>query len=236
MHGMTSCWFCHEPVDEPAEVLPAPLVTQSSGASVASVAAPPVQETRATRASVPVFPSRRHLSPGGAMFLWLILVVFLTLLMLAVEVWMPRYPSISPASLDLGTQVYIEHGFSIAYPAGWTVKSTKKRVTFSAPEPIGPPTRGLRVMPSGVDFVKVDNRARELNRERVAGYRTLDRAGRTIAGRDAFLFVFAGDGLRFEQWWIDRGRWTVRLEFWSRLADDGAAELNERIARTLRLL
>ena len=259
-HGMEACWFCREPITEPESaqdmaVVRAAAASASRPVVVAAAAPsppPPAPEPEPVTAPVNVAPRAavhpvavavadplrrsRRVRWGRAVVLGIVFGVLLTAGALAYEsVWI-RYLPPPPERIALSRASYSDLGCAVARPAGWAVQETKRRVTFLGGESAKDrSTRGFRVSATDIPYDRADDQVAELA-DRLGSYEPLDTVRREVDGERALVHTFIADDLRFEQWWIDRGKRTLRIDLWSRPADDDAPALNERIVRSIELL
>jgi hypothetical protein len=173
---------------------------------------------------------------GRTFFVGILLGLLATGGALAYEAtWIRDVPQ-PPDTVTLERTAFSAIGCSIAYPAAWTVEKTKRRVTILSREVAKDrSTRGLRASATDVAFKHVGSEISRLV-DRLGSYRAIDTTRKTVDGQAAVVHVFIADDLRFEQWWIDRGKTTLRIDLWSRPADDNAPQLNARIVRSVDLL
>jgi hypothetical protein len=116
------------------------------------------------------------------------------------------------------------------------VQETKRRVTFLSPDRVKDrSTRGFRVAVTDIPYSRADEQIAQLP-DRLGSYTALETAAREIDGKRALVHTFIADDLRFAQWWVARGKGTLRVDLWSRPADDDAPALDERIVRSIELL
>jgi hypothetical protein len=213
------------PPDEP--VAPVTPVVQAP----VNVAPPPVE------ASPISLPRRRsRVRWGRVIVLGLIGGVLLTAGALAFEsVWI-RYLPDAPGTIALSRASFDNVGCTVAYPTGWKVQETKRRATFLSSETAKDrSTRGFRVNSTDIPFSRVDDQIEQLP-DRLGSYAALETFSDSVDGKQATVHVFVADDLRFEQWWIDRGKRTLRVDLWSRPADEDAPVLNRRIVESITLL
>ncbi len=211
---------------------------------VPPIAARPPAPTSAL-APAPVVSEPTHLLPydhghfrtGRVLLQGFFTAALIAIGMLALETFMPRYTSTTPAVERLQRQAFDDLRFSIAFPAGWDVVEDRYGVSFYSPERAGrASTRGFRVEAIDAPFKEAKDEASRIDRDRFPEHQVLGTArGRTRSGEDAYKRVLSADDLRLEQWWIEQGKRMLRLEFWSRLADDDASDVNGRIVKTLEL-
>ncbi len=222
-------------VTPPPPPPPPPEATVPMPAHVAPVAVERPPASIAVAASQPVR-ARSRVRWGRVAVLGLVGGLFLTAGALAYEsVWI-RYLPPAPDALALTGRTFESVGCSVASPEGWTVQTTKRRVTFLSGETAKDrSTRGFRVSATDISFSRVDDQIADLP-DRLGSYASLDTFRREVDGERAVVHVFVADDLRFEQWWVDHGKRTIRVDLWSRPADEDAPALNDRIVRTITLL
>jgi hypothetical protein len=180
--------------------------------------------------------SPRRMRWGRVLVGGIVGAVVLTAGALAYEaVWIRDVPP--PAGrVALTRASYSDIGCTLAYPSRWAVQETKRRVTFLSGESAKDrSTRGFRVASTDVPYARADEQIDGLE-GRLGTYEGLDTFRREVDGERALVHVFIADDLRFEQWWIDQGKRTLRVDLWSRPADDHAPELNERLVGSIVLL
>lgn len=221
MHGMTACWFCHESIEE-APVQPPAAQPPAAPHSVA--------QPRVPRSGT--LPRRHRVSAGRVVFEGVTAAFFLTVGLLAIEAFMPKFTSTTPVVTALDERTFPELGFSITYPRGWRVEETRKVAAFRSADP----ARGFRVGGVGLEFDDVKKGSEKLDRARFREHEVLDTGRGKHGGAGAYKRVLSVEGLRVDQWWIERDDGTLRLEFWSRLADEEAPAIDARIVETLDLL
>jgi hypothetical protein len=214
MVGMHQCWYCHAEIDEIDETVPVEPLR------------PPAARVRR--------PRRKR---GAVVLTGVVAALLIAVGLLAFEAFIPKYTSTTVAVSTLDRRTFPDLGFSIAHPEGWTVVEDRYGVSFYSGERAGKAsTRGFRVEQIDIAFKNVKNDAVRIDRDRYRALELLSTArGTTRAGEDAYKRVVVADDLRLEQWWIDRNEDVLRLEFWSRLADDEASAVNERLVKTLEL-
>ena len=173
---------------------------------------------------------------GRVVLLGVIGAVLLSAGALAYEAMWTRHLPPPPDRVALTGASYADIGCALSYPTGWTVQETKRRVTFLSGETAKDrSTRGFRVSSTDIPYSRADDQIDGLG-DRLGSYEALETFRREVDGERALVHVFIADDLRFEQWWVDRGKRTLRVDLWSRPADDDAPELNERLVRSIVLL
>lgn len=181
-------------------------------------------------------PRREHVSTGRVLLEGLAAAFLLTVGLLAMEAFMPKFTSTTPVVEDLVQRSFPRFAFSISYPTGWEVKESARGVSVDSGETLGgTSTRGFTVTPLEADFSEIKHESKQLDRRRFIAPELIDTGRGTRAGADAYKRVLRAEGLRIQQWWIDRGDDVLRLEFWSRLADEDAPVIDSRIVDTLDL-
>jgi hypothetical protein len=168
--------------------------------------------------------------------LGLVVGMLLTAGALAFESAWIRYLPDAPDAVALSRASFEDIGCSVAYPDGWKVQETKRRVTFLSDERARDrSTRGFRIGATDIPFSRVEDQIGELP-DRLGSYTALDTSRGELDGERTVVHVFVADDLRFEQHWVDRGERTLRVDLWSRPADEDAPALNQRIVRSVALL
>jgi hypothetical protein len=157
--------------------------------------------------------------------------VLLTIGLIAIEMFMPKYTTTTPAVSRLAPRVFPNLGFAVDVPEGWVIDESKAGVSFRGPDP----ARGFRVAPISIDFDDVRQRSEKLDRTRFAAHEVLGTARGDRDGHDAYKRILAVEGLRIDQWWIETDDGALRAEFWSRLADEDAPAINRAIVETLEV-
>lgn len=127
-------------------------------------------------------------------------------------------------------------GCTVSHPDDWTLEEAKRHATFLSDERNGDLSlRGFRITRTAFPMDEVNDQLVE-QEDKFGTYEILSTERTTLDGRDAIRHVFLGDDLRFEQWWVRRDkRTTLRLDLWSRPADDIAPDVNERIVSSLNV-
>jgi hypothetical protein len=224
---MAACWFCHELIEDTAPI-PAPVPPKAP----AVVTPPPPRPVAPTPRAVPRRLPRRHrVSAGQVVLEGFVAAMLLTVGLLAVEAFMPKYTTTTPAVSAMRNVSFPELGFSVDHPATWDVDRSRVGVSFQS----GDPSRGFRIAPVDIDFDDVKDESEELDRSRFTSHDVLDTGRGERAGREAYKRILAVEGLRIDQWWIETDDGALRAEFWSRLADEDAADINRAIVETLEV-
>ena len=113
---------------------------------------------------------------------------------------------------------------------------TKRRITIVGEDAVAERSlRGIRAVVTDVRFKRVPSEIGRLA-DRLGSYRAIRTTRGKVGGERAVQHVFVVDDLRFEQWWVEDGKRTLRIDLWSRPADDAAVEQNRRIVASVRLL
>jgi hypothetical protein len=179
----------------------------------------------------------KALRPGRVVLVGLFLAVLATAGALTWEAtWIRSVPPPSDR-VALTSGGFPACSCSFSYPASWTVTETKRRVTVVGDDAAAERSlRGVRAVRTDIAFKRAGAEIDRLS-ERLASYRAIRTSrGLVVAGEPAVVHVFITDGLRFEQWWVDTGKRTLRIDLWSRPADDEAVEQNERVIASVKLL
>jgi len=161
------------------------------------------------------------------------LVVALTfvLALLAYETFRPRTGAVLMHARQIG------NAFVVDVPTRWEVTPDPTAVVFADPDqPDG--ALGMRVVRMKESITDARKRLAAIDRDLVAGYRVLrPAASTTVDGRPAFRDDFAGDDTVVEQWFVQHGKGTFRIDLFARpdLADD-MRTLGTRIIPTFREL
>lgn len=212
------------PVTPTAQIPPPTVPLQAPVAAVTAPAAPLIVRTR------------RHVRWGRSIVLGVVAGVLLTAGALTYEAVWIRYLPDPPDAIAMTEASYEEIGCTVSYPVGWRVTETKRRVTFLSGEAVKDrSTRGFRVSETDIPFARVNDQIEQLP-DRLVSYAALETFADSVDGEPATVHVFVADDLRFEQWWVERGKRTLRVDMWSRPADEDARELNERIVDEIELL
>jgi hypothetical protein len=227
--GMAECWYCREPIEAALQPPPPPVVAPPP---------PPQPFAPLPRPVVrPVVPRRHRVSAGRVLMEGIVTAFLLTFGMLMLEAFIPKYTSTSPVAATLERRAFTGLGFAISHPSGWQVTETANGVTFRSGERAGGrSTRSFVVDPGQIAFKDVKEEGEHIDDGRFSDHVVLTSGAQTRGGKRAYTRVVAAEGLRFEQWWIDRGKVSLRIEFRSRGADDDAPAINTRIIDTLELL
>jgi len=220
--SVDACWRCEARLDE-APLLAAPLPAPSATAVLEA----PAYVARDT----PVGPRQRHrirrfvVTP-------LALALCVVLALLAYETFRPRF-----AEPVLMHERSIGNEFAVDVPARWEVTVDPSAVVFDDPDqPDG--ARGMRVVRMKDSLADARKQLTAIDRDLVPSYRSLRvPINTTVGGHAAFRSVFAGDGSVVEQWFVQHGKGTLRIDLYARpdLADDMRA-LDEHIITTFREL
>ena len=237
MHGMSECWFCREPVEEAGEEVPVPVARSAATTATIPITVPLVDQRVRTyqQVSYPLV-SRKRFSFWRGLRRGIGCGLLAALGLIGLEMAFPRFTTTSSGSSVVEDRRFSDRGFGIAIPAGWEMHRSDPTLSFVSPErTFGRSTRGLRVTTFATSFKKVEASI-DANRRRVTGYRLITRKSTTLDGEKAVAAVFAGNALRFEQWWVAADKGMMRVELWSRQADDDAIALNRRIAGSFELL
>jgi hypothetical protein len=125
-------------------------------------------------------------------------------------------------------------GCDISYPDEWRLAEAKRHASFLSDERNGDLSlRGFRVTRTAIPLTDVRDEV-VAQEAKFDTHEILSTEDATVGGRRAIKHIFLGDELRFEQWWVQRDkRSTIRLDLWSRPADDDALAVNARIVDSL---
>ena len=235
MHGMDACWFCREPVDEAPSTGEFPVASSTDHRAATTTAPPRIShDLRTVSTPGPIASSRFR--TDRVIVRALFLGVLLTIGLLAFEGTSTRFAPPAPSRVVLERHDFERFGFSIEVPSNWTPSETGFRAELRGPERIGGrATRGVHAIVPASPFSDVSKQIARGRDARPDHYRGISTERRRVDGALAVRNVFVSDDLRKEQWWIDRGSRMLRIEFWSRAADDDAPEINERMIRSVRL-
>ena len=180
--------------------------------------------------------SRPRVRWGRVVFVGLLGAAVLTIGALVYESLWIRYLPPDADDVALVRASYAGIGCAAGHPTGWRVQETKRRVTFLSGEVAKDrSTRGFRIARTDIPYDRVSDQIEELP-DRLGSYTALDTFADSVDGEPATVHVFVADDLRFEQWWIQRDERTLRIDLWSRPADEDAPDLNERIVDSITLL
>lgn len=250
MHGMDECWFCQEPVTEPQEperltaVTPIASVATVERASVATTQAAPIVVDSAPvvhepESAPPVVPLRGVRSPNRVRKRRVVVRSVLVGILAAAgaAAWEASSTrNVPPAveSVRFSSASLEGVGCDVSYPEDWRRDEAKRHASFLSDERDGDLSlRGFRVTRTAVPLGAVRDQLAE-QEDKFRTYEAISTEDASVDEQRTIRHVFLGDGLRFEQWWVKRDkRSTIRLDLWSRPADDDALEINARIVRSL---
>lgn len=173
---------------------------------------------------------------GRSLLLGLVGAVVVTAGALAFESLWTRHLPPDAEDVAMTRSSYPDVGAAVSHPSGWQIQETRRRVTFLSGEAARDrSTRGFRVSDTDIPYSRVDDQIEQLA-DRLLRYSPLETFADSVDGEPATVHVFVADDLRFEQWWIDRGKRTLRIDLWSRPADEHAPDLNRRIVDEIQVL
>lgn len=255
MHACPRCW---EVIEQPASLAEGALIYEEHQAEyaelprvdhhleqTAQVRAMTLTHEEPTYYAPPIEATpRRRVRVGRLILLGLLSVVLLTLGLLALEAWGPQLRGDLVEQVRLDRESFPSLDFAIRAPRGWEVRegTVGGRPAVVVREPAtDEPAGELREFGVFVEKRSFD-RARELADERIpASAEDYDEIGiidgLTVDGRSAFRHLYTDEDEYIEDWWIERGGGTFRLEFSSPISRrEESAQLNVRIARTFDVL
>lgn len=257
MHACPRCW---EVIEHPLPVSEGSLIYEATGtedvvppAPVVSLESPDVHQavqvvTLPTEHVAPHVPirhaPRRRSGVGRLVLIGLVSGVLLTAGFLALEAVVPQLRETLPSRIALSEESFPGLGFAISVPDGWDVREedvdSKPGVVIFEPARSGSDA-GLRRL----NVVRVDrslDAARDLAGTRAPAsarnYEEIDITdGLRVDGRRAFRHRYT-DGEEYrEEWWIQAGAATFRIEFASPVSHrEESAGLFVRIARSFDVL
>jgi hypothetical protein len=212
---------------------PPPPVTEPIPSAIVGHVHVPVEGAPARQ----VFPvTGRRVRWGRVVLIGLLFGVLLTAAALAYESLWIRYLPPDADDVALTRASYSDIGCAVAFPSDWQAQETKRRVTFLSGETAKDrSTRGFRVSETDVPYERVDDQIADLP-DRLGSYTALETFSGSVDEKPATVHVFVADDLRFEQWWIDAGKRALRVDLWSRPADEDAPVLNRRLVESITLL
>jgi hypothetical protein len=204
------------------------------------VAAPPVpHEWEYTYAPAPARPTGIRF--GRLLLIGLISGLLVALGLVAIEFFGPRLRGTLPDQVPLERQTFETMEFAIGIPRGWEVRNEKlgSRSAVTVLEPAGAgDSAGLREFQIVAEKQSiVGARVNAATRLPPSGVEIRIVDGISLDGRKAFRHLYIVDDEYREQWWIERGKGTYRLEFSAPASRrEEASLLNVRIARTFDVL
>lgn len=181
---------------------------------------------------------------GRLVIIGLVGGVLVTVGLVALEVFVPEWRGTLPDQVKLVREAFPDQDFAINVPEGWDVRNEdvdgKPAVAVFEPVGAADDDRLRRFNIVGVN--RAFDRARALAEDRAPAsardYEEIDITdGLRLDGRRAFRHRYTdGDEYR-EEWWVQRGDGTHRIEFASPVARrEESAILFVRIARTFDVL
>lgn len=261
MHACPRCW---EVIEQPpflpeAAVLPEAGIYTEQDAAVAAAASPAESYEQYGHAAAaptltqdvvpvsyePAPPApprrRRRFRPGRVLLIGIVAGILVTMVLMALEAVGPRLRGDLPGQVELVRQGLPDLDFAIRAPSGWdhrpeTIEG-RPAAAFLEPARTGI-ERGLRVVLSRSSF---DDARREAEERAADGDDDYDEIaiidGIRLDDRDAFRHLYVEGEEYREEWWVERGSGTFRIEFWSPVSHrEESAQLYLRIARSFEVL
>jgi hypothetical protein len=152
-------------------------------------------------------------------------------------------PALGTSPVALVELAYGDLGFTLSVPSGWqesrrTVEEGRTGVLHFDPA-TGTAQRPRRAVDVIVEIAALPDVRRgvvDIFSKRFKEYRQIRIVdGLTLSGRSAFRHEFLAEGLRYDQWWIERTGGTFRITFWAPIEEfPGAGALNDQIITTFR--
>ena len=194
----------------------------------------PVASPHAHRPSVARGRSPNRVRKGRVFLLALLLGIAAAAGAAAWEASSTRHVLPEARSIRFSTTTLDGVGCTVSHPDEWTLEEAKRHAAFLSDERNGDLSlRGFRITRTAFPMDDVNDELIE-QEGKFRTYEILTTERTTLDGRDAIKHVFLGDDLRFEQWWVRRDkRTTLRIDLWSRPADDIAPDVDERIVSSL---
>ena len=181
---------------------------------------------------------------GRLLLVGLVAGLLLALGLVALEVFVPEWRDTLPDKVKLVRQAFPDKDFAINVPEGWDVRSedVDGKPGVAVFEPVGTAENDRLRRFNIVGVTRSFDRARALAEARApASARDYEEInitdGLRLDGRRAFRHRYA-DGEEYrEEWWVQRGDGTHRIEFSSPMSRrEESAILFVRIARTFDVL
>jgi hypothetical protein len=216
-----ACWRCASRLDE------APTIGTNA---VAVLEAPPVV------AVAPPHIVKRKRHRVRRFVLWPIVVaVVLVAAMLAFEMTRPR-PAVVDASTTLLHEQVLPRAFSVEVPLRWEFITDPSGATFTDPDEPNASV-GVRVVAMKESLAQARRSLAKIDRDLVAGYRPMRTRTTMVDGRPAFRHDFVGEDSVVDQFFVQRGQQTFRIDFYmpADLAD-AYRPVDDRIITTFREL
>ena len=145
--------------------------------------------------------------------------------------------------VQLVERAYADLGFALSVPASWQeyrrVVEEGRNAVLNFDPATGTqarPRHAVDVIPEVGAITDVRQGVEQVFSQRFKQYqkvRIVD--GLTVGGRAAFLHEFLAEGLRYDQYWIERTGGSFRVTFWAPIEDFPAAgALNDQMIATFR--
>lgn len=267
MHACPRCWeviehpalvgdgaaeasILHEPVEteyeatgtEPVAVVhtPAGVPDPDPTTEVAAVGTRRRQVTR-----IPVrTDARRKIRFGRLLLVGVVAGLLVAIGLVALEVFVPEWRGTLPDRVKLVREAFPDKDFAISVPEGWDVRNEDfdGKPGVAVFEPVGAAQDDRLRRFNIVGITRSLDQARALAEDRAPAsardYEEIDITdGLRLDGRRAFRHRYA-DGEEYrEEWWVQRGEGTHRIEFVSPMSRrEESAILFVRIARTFDVL
>jgi hypothetical protein len=187
---------------------------------------------------------RNKFRPGRVLGVGMVIGVLLTAALLVLDTFDPYLHGALAERVHLVRESFPDMHFAIRVPSGWDVKADTLRgrpaAIMQEPESgRGEGHRGFRVVLDTRSFNALRKRVDEKVPDRATQqFRDIDVIdGLRVADRKAFRHRYVDGDEYWEEWWIERGKQTYRMEFWSPLRmREESAELWVRIARTFEVV
>jgi hypothetical protein len=152
-------------------------------------------------------------------------------------------PALGTGPVALAHRAYADLGFTVSVPANWQesrriVEEGRAGVLHFDPTTgtVARPRRAVDVIIEIAALPDVRRGVVEIFSKRFKEYRQIRIVdGLDVGGRAAFRHEFLAEGLRYDQWWIERTGGTFRVTFWAPIEEfPGAGALNDQIIATFR--
>jgi hypothetical protein len=149
----------------------------------------------------------------------------------------------SPGPQPLGERTYADIGFSMSVPGNWTesrhtVEGGLSAVLNFDPSsgPATKPKRAVDVIAEVAMIADVRGGVVDIFSRRFEQYRQIRLIDDlSVGGRAAFKHEFLAEGLRYDQWWVERDGGSFRITFWGPIDQFPAAGvLNDEIIATFK--
>ena len=188
--------------------------------------------------------TRRRVRFGRLVLVGFVAGVLVAIGLVALEVFVPEWRGTHPDKVKLVRESFPDKDFAISVPEGWDVRNedVDGKPGVAVFEPVGAAEDDRLRRFNIVGITRSFDRARELAEDRAPAsardYEEIDITdGLRLDGRRAFRHRYA-DGEEYrEEWWVQRGEGTHRIEFASPMSRrEESAILFVRIARTFDVL